>query len=331
MTAGRRARTARMIAVAVTLAATGAATVYFVSSGGKGEASAATSLADYVPIAKVAPNVVTPRARRGASTGTFIVDCGTNRNGKFSPDNPVAQPGIRNGAEHVHDFVGNQAITADTSDEALAASGTTCRNGDRSSYFWPVVRIDKAVRANAGAALATTTPTVSCPRVRDRLPAVPARLRAAIDRRLAELDRAVAAANDRIAAGKGRIDPDLNDSVIARLRAERATALKKISRMLNIRSARMCRLSSARSATTACTPGTPRRAPAAWPTRPCAAPRYATSCPAYRIRLSPRWTATWPSWTGRSPTPTSAWCGRRATAACSARCKRNGPRRSSGS
>ncbi|MBB4761531.1 DUF1996 domain-containing protein [Amorphoplanes digitatis] len=231
-----------MIAVAVTLAATGAATVYFVSSGGKGEASAATSLADYVPIAKVAPNVVTPRARRGASTGTFIVDCGTNRNGKFSPDNPVAQPGIRNGAEHVHDFVGNQAITADTSDEALAASGTTCRNGDRSSYFWPVVRIDKAVRANAGAALATTTPTVSCPRVRDRLPAVPARLRAAIDRRLAELDRAVAAANDRIAAGKGRIDPDLNDSVIARLRAERATALKKISRMLNIRSARMVSL-----------------------------------------------------------------------------------------
>ncbi|MEU7907373.1 DUF1996 domain-containing protein [Actinoplanes sp. NPDC049118] len=230
-----------MIAVAVTLAATGAATVYFVSSGGKGEASAATSLADYVPIANVAPNVVTPKPRRGASTGTFTVDCGTNGNGKFSPDNPVAQPGIKNGAEHVHDFIGNQAITADTSDEALAASGTTCRNGDRSSYFWPVVRIDKAVRADAAArakaTLATTTPTVSCPQVGSRLPAVPARYRAAVDRQLARLDRATAAANDRIAASRGQIDADFNDSVIAPLRAERATALKKISHMLNTRSA----------------------------------------------------------------------------------------------
>ncbi|GLZ00270.1 hypothetical protein [Actinoplanes sp. NBRC 103695] len=63
----------------------------------------------------------------------------------------------------MHDFVGNQAITADTSDKALAASGTTCRIGDKSSYFWSVVRIDKAVRADAKAqakaALAATTPT----------------------------------------------------------------------------------------------------------------------------------------------------------------------------
>jgi hypothetical protein len=190
--------------------------------------------------------VVTPKPRRGASTGTFTVDCGTNGNGKFSPDNPVAQPGIKNGAEHVHDFVGNQAITADTSDEALAASGTTCRNGDRSAYFWPVVRIDKAVRADAKAqaraALATTTPTVACPQVRSQLPAVPAGNRAAVDRQLARLDRAVAAANDRIAASRGQIDADFNASVIAALRAERATALKRISRMLNSSSVRLVSL-----------------------------------------------------------------------------------------
>ena len=106
------------------------------------------------------------------------MDCGTNGNGKFSPDNPVAQPGIRNGAEHVHDFVGNLAITANSSDADLDASGTTCRNGDKSSYFWPVVRIDKTVRGRAGPAvqqaLAQTQPMVVCPSVGNRLPAVPA-------------------------------------------------------------------------------------------------------------------------------------------------------------
>ncbi|AGZ42972.1 DUF1996 domain-containing protein [Actinoplanes friuliensis] len=228
MKVSRRPGAARMIAVAVTLAATGAATVYFVSGGGNVTASAQTSLTGYVPIASVAPNVAPPKPRR-----TFTVDCGTNGNGKFSPDNPVAQPGIKNGAEHVHDFVGNQAITADTSDEALAASGTTCRNGDRSSYFWPVVRIDKGVRSTGD--LGATVPTISCPSVRDRLPAVPARLRAGVNRQLAVLDRSLAAANQRIAASRGRIDVRLNKAVIGSLRAQRADAIRKISGMLGRR------------------------------------------------------------------------------------------------
>jgi hypothetical protein len=61
----------------------------------------------------------------------FTVDCGTNGNRKFSPDNPVAQPGVKNGAQHVHDFVGNLSISADSTDESLEASDTTCVNGDR--------------------------------------------------------------------------------------------------------------------------------------------------------------------------------------------------------
>jgi hypothetical protein len=230
---------ARMIAVAATLVVTAGTTAYFVSSGGQGEASAETSLVQYVPIGKVTPNVVTPKPRRGAATGTFTVDCGTNGNGKFSPDNPVAQPGIRNGAEHVHDFVGNQAITADTPDEALAVAGTTCRNGDRSSYFWPVVRIDKAVRA---AAAPTAAPAVSCPRVRDKLPAVPVRNRAAADRLLAKLDRGRAAANKRIAALRGPIDAQANNAVIEPLRAERAATLRALSRLLPQGSARLVSL-----------------------------------------------------------------------------------------
>jgi hypothetical protein len=224
-------RPARLAMVAAVLAATGALTVTFVSSGGNGTAEAATELEQYVRIQNVRPNVTVPRSGPGASTGVFTVDCGTNGNGKFSPDNPVAQPGIKNGAEHVHDFIGNQAITADSSNADLDASGTTCRNGDKSSYFWPVVRIDKTVRSRAEAqrALAATTPMATCPDVRDRLPAVPARAKAAVDNRLAALDRALDAANRRMAASKGRIDARLNASVLADLRTKRAKLIKGIS------------------------------------------------------------------------------------------------------
>jgi hypothetical protein len=216
---------------AAVVAATGALTATFVSSGGKGAADAATELNQFVPIQQVQPNVRNPAPGAQASTGVFTVDCGTNGNGKFSPDNPVAQPGIKNGAEHLHDFIGNLAITTNSSDADLDASGTTCKNGDKSSYFWPVVRIDKTVRSEADTAraLAATTPMVTCPGVRDRLPAVPARARAAVDSRLASLDRAVAAANKRMAASKGRIDARLNASVLADLRTQRARLIKGIS------------------------------------------------------------------------------------------------------
>ena len=218
------------MAVAV-VAASGVLTATFISSGGKGTADAATELNQFVRIQDVQPNVRNPAPGAKASTGSFTVDCGTNVNGKFSPDNPVAQPGMKNGAEHVHDFVGNLAITTNSSDADLDASGTTCRNGDKSSYFWPVVRIDKTVRSGAEArrALAATTPRVTCPSVRNRLPAVPARAKRAVDARLAALDRGYAAANERMAAGRGRIDARLNSSVLADLRAQRAELVKGIS------------------------------------------------------------------------------------------------------
>jgi hypothetical protein len=227
----RSGRTARIVIAVAAVAATGALTATFVSGGGKGTADAATELNQYVPIQQVQPNVKNPAPGAQASKGSFIVDCGTNGNGKFSPDNPVAQPGIKNGAEHLHDFIGNLAITTNSSNADLDASGTTCKNGDKSSYFWPVVRIDKTVRSGADTAraLAATTPMVTCPNVRDRLPAVPARARAAVDTRLAALDRAVAAADKRMAASKGRIDARLNASVLADLRTQRTRLIKGIS------------------------------------------------------------------------------------------------------
>ncbi|BEL06701.1 DUF1996 domain-containing protein [Actinoplanes sichuanensis] len=227
-------RPARIAMAAAVLAATGALTVTFVTSGGNSTADAATSLDQYVPIQQVQPNVRAPQAGPDAATGRFTVDCGTNGNGKFSPDNPVAQPGIKNGAEHVHDFVGNKAITANSSNADLDASGTTCRNGDKSSYFWPVVRIDKSVRSGEQVkqALARTQPMVVCPSVRDRLPAVPASAGRRVSQVLAELDRLTADANRAMTASRGRIDTRLNKKILDGLRERRATLIRQLGRGL---------------------------------------------------------------------------------------------------
>jgi hypothetical protein len=98
---------------------------------------------DFVNIRKVSPNnlAATPRPRRGASTGTFNVSCGTNKNGHNNSANMIAAPGNANGAQHTHDYVGNLTTDGFSTNESLAAGGTTCKNGDKSAYFWPVIRI----------------------------------------------------------------------------------------------------------------------------------------------------------------------------------------------
>ncbi|CAL9582965.1 DUF1996 domain-containing protein [Streptomyces sp. Tu 3180] len=78
----------------------------------------------------------------GGSTGSFTTECGTNENENRNSDNVIVAPGVSNGAQHQHDYVGNQANNAFASDEDLAGGETTCQNqGDRSTYFWPVLRI----------------------------------------------------------------------------------------------------------------------------------------------------------------------------------------------
>lgn len=104
---------------------------------------------DFVDIQSVQPNVERPRQRRGASRGTFTTDCGRNQNGKFNPDNVIVAPGVSNGAHHMHDYVGNQANDAFASDDDLANGATTCRNqGDKSTYYWPVLRLQNGQDEN---------------------------------------------------------------------------------------------------------------------------------------------------------------------------------------
>ncbi|MFC0112169.1 DUF1996 domain-containing protein [Kibdelosporangium aridum] len=171
----------------IAVATAGTATVAIAANTGNDQGQPA-SLSEFVRIENVQASVRAPQPQKGGSTGTFTVDCGTNGNRKFSPDNPVAQPGVKNGAQHVHDFVGNLSISAEFTDESLEDSDTTCKNGDKSSYFWPVVRVNKQanrqIGANADTLKAAGTPSISCPAVADRLPAVPDQARTEVDQNL---------------------------------------------------------------------------------------------------------------------------------------------------
>lgn len=94
---------------------------------------------DFVDIHDV-PRSTPPAAGDGAAIGTFTEECGRNAEGHRNADNLVASPRLANGAHHTHDYVGNLSTTAFSTDDDLAAAGTTCTDGDRSTYFWPVLR-----------------------------------------------------------------------------------------------------------------------------------------------------------------------------------------------
>ena len=95
---------------------------------------------DFVSIEEVRSNVKQVEVRRNGSTGSFTSPCGTNAEGHRNSDNFMVAPGKRNGAQHVHDYVGNVSANAFSTDESLHDAATTCTNGDRSTYFWPVLR-----------------------------------------------------------------------------------------------------------------------------------------------------------------------------------------------
>ncbi|WP_328404669.1 DUF1996 domain-containing protein [Streptomyces sp. NBC_00390] len=116
---------------------------------GQGQAGNGPEAGDFVDIESVQPNVQNPRKLRNASRGTFSTKCGVNANGKFNPDNVIVAPGVSNGAHHMHDYVGNQANDAFASDDDLAGGQTTCNNqGDKSTYYWPVLRLQNGQNEN---------------------------------------------------------------------------------------------------------------------------------------------------------------------------------------
>ena len=95
---------------------------------------------DFLPIEMGDAVPPAPRPGPAASTGSFAADCGRNENGHRNSDNFITAPALGNGAHHVHDYVGNTSTDGTSTDESLAAAGTTCAGGDKSTYFWPVLR-----------------------------------------------------------------------------------------------------------------------------------------------------------------------------------------------
>ncbi|MEV5439458.1 DUF1996 domain-containing protein [Streptomyces sp. NPDC052682] len=118
--------------------------------GNGGQGGNGPVAADFQDITQVQPNGG-PKGVNGnglpangdtGSTGSFTTSCGTNKNELRNSDNVIVAPGVSNGAQHQHDYVGNQANNAFASDEDLANADTSCQNqGDKSSYFWPVIRL----------------------------------------------------------------------------------------------------------------------------------------------------------------------------------------------
>jgi len=120
---------------------------------GTGQGGNGPVASDYADITAVQPNAPKPPQGDGASRGTFTTECGVNANGLFNSDNVIVAPGVSNGAHHFHDYVGNQSNTAFASDDDLAKADTSCVDkGDRSTYYWPVVRLQNGTQErDAGA------------------------------------------------------------------------------------------------------------------------------------------------------------------------------------
>lgn len=96
--------------------------------------------ADYIDIRQVGAGPRDPRITRTGSAGSFVSQCGRDQNHHRNSANFIVAPGVGNGAHHFHDYVGNLSTDANSTNDSLAAAGTTCRLGDKSTYYWPVIR-----------------------------------------------------------------------------------------------------------------------------------------------------------------------------------------------
>jgi hypothetical protein len=127
----------QIVVVVLTLVVVAACSVP-AASGQNGDSGAAPS--DYVDISQVPVAPPPPTVQPGGSTGVWRIDCGRNEQGIHNPDNLVGDPGDPGGAHHFHDYVGNVSTNAQSTDQSLAAAATTCPDGDKSAYYWPVLR-----------------------------------------------------------------------------------------------------------------------------------------------------------------------------------------------
>ncbi|HEY6423080.1 MAG TPA: DUF1996 domain-containing protein [Pseudonocardiaceae bacterium] len=106
---------------------------------------------DFVAVELMAPHVTYAQRGPHGSAGSFTSRCGTNAEGHRNSDSFMGVPGKVNGAQHVHDYVGNLSTDAFSTGESLAAAATTCTDGDKSTYVWPVLRDTRVPGIDANA------------------------------------------------------------------------------------------------------------------------------------------------------------------------------------
>ncbi|MFC0436233.1 hypothetical protein [Kutzneria buriramensis] len=83
--------------------------------------------------------------------------------------------------------------------------------------------------AGAGAA-GGGTPTVNCPSVQDKLPAVPAAAQAGVTAELANLNKEITEANNRLVTSKGQGGPNfINNAILGPLKDKRIAVLDRIA------------------------------------------------------------------------------------------------------
>lgn len=117
------------------------------AEGGQEQQGNGPVAADFADIGTAPVTGQSPAPQKGASRGTFVTECGVNENGLFNSDNVIVAPGVTNGAHHFHDYVGNQANNAFADDQELANGDTSCQDkGDKSSYYWPVLRLQNGTQ-----------------------------------------------------------------------------------------------------------------------------------------------------------------------------------------
>ncbi|MFF3620720.1 DUF1996 domain-containing protein [Streptomyces sp. NPDC002467] len=134
-----------LLAICLVLGGGGLLAVLLGASGTSGprpgHGSAGPAPTDYVDIGDVSPSSgPAPTTGPDGSAGSVTVECGHNGEDHYNEDNLVVSPGLRAGAHHTHAYVGNLSADAMSTDASLDAAATSCAGGDRSTYYWPVLR-----------------------------------------------------------------------------------------------------------------------------------------------------------------------------------------------
>jgi hypothetical protein len=147
----RRALVDALVGVVALVALSSVMTAVSAPEGGHvGHVHQGPVAADYLRIGVADAVRPAPRPGPAASTGSFAAVCGRNIDAHRNSDNFISAPGRGNGAHHVHDYVGNTSTDGASTDESLAAAGTTCGHADKSVYFWPVLRDIRHSGSDAG-------------------------------------------------------------------------------------------------------------------------------------------------------------------------------------